>query len=208
MANANTPRGIIPYAYMSGAPYNGAVRTYYVPVGNATALFFGDPVNIVPNTADANGVPAVVIAAAGSTGQILGSFCGISNNAGMLTIPLLQNQTPYLPALTAAYVYVSDDPFLLYMAQEDSAGGSMVVGAGGGNVNLIAGAGSTVTNFSGWQLDSSSLDQNGSDSTLQMRIIQGLQQVDNAVGVASTNGKWLVKVNQGLSAFTAPNSGG
>ena len=36
-------------------------------------------------------------------------------------------------------------------------------------------------------------------STLQMRIIQMLQESDNAVG---TNAKWLCKINAGISEFT------
>lgn len=204
MANANTPFGLEPFAYMSGAPYNGAVRTYYVPSGNGTALFFGDPVNLVGNSADANGVPAVQIATAGAAHQVLGAFMGIANNAGLLTIPLLQSQTPYLPASTAAYVMVCDDPFLLYKIQEDSVGGAMVAGAGGGNAELVAGTGSTTTSQSGWQLDSSTLSQAGSDGTFQLRIIQLLQEVDNAPGNFA---KWLVKINQGISAFTQTASG-
>lgn len=205
MANANTPRGLKPIAYESGAPYNGAGRVYYVPVGNGTALYYGDPVNIVANSADANGIPVAEIATAGSGHQILGAFQGIANNAGPLVIPVLQSQTPYLAAGQAAYIYVCDDPTLLYEVQEDSVGGAMVAGAGGGNANLVAGAGSTVTSFSGWQLQSSSLSQGGADTTKQLRIIQMLQRVDNAVGV---NAKWLVKINQGISAFTNPASGG
>jgi len=208
MANANTPYGLQPVSYRSGAPYNGAARVYYVPVGNNTALFFGDPVNLVGNSADANGVPAVQIASAGSGHQVLGAFMGIANNAGELVIPVLQNQTPYLPASTAAYVYVTDDPTLLYKIQEDSSGGSMVVGAAGGNANLASGSGSTYTSFSGWQLHSSSLSQSGSDPTLQLRIIQALQEVDNSVGSGTLNGKWLVEVNTGVAALTNPNSGG
>ena len=65
MANPNTPYGIRPYAYASGAPYNGAVQVYYVPVGNATALYLGDPVSVVTNSSDANGVPTAEIASAG-----------------------------------------------------------------------------------------------------------------------------------------------
>ena len=193
MANPNTPYGLRPYAYMSGAPYNGAARTYYVPVGNATALFFGDPVQIVTNSSDGNGVQTAEIATAGGGTYVLGCFAGISNNAGSTTIPLLQSQTPYLPASTAAYIYVTDDPFLLYAIQEDSVGGAMVSGASGRNADLVAGSGSTVTSQSGWQLDSSTLQ---TTNTLQLRIIQMLQQADNAVGV---NAKWLVKTN--LSTF-------
>lgn len=213
MANINSPKGLQPIAYMSGAPWGGAVRTYWVPSGNATALYIGDPVNLIGNSSDANGVPGVVIATGGSAHQVLGAFIGISNNAGLLVDPLLQSQTPYLAASQAAYVYVTDDPFLLYLIQEDSDGGAMVAGASGGNVNLIAGTGSTVTNFSGWQLDSSSLSQAGSDSTKQCRIIQAYQAVNNDVGTAGTpdagvNAQWLVKLNAGVSAFTNPASGG
>lgn len=196
MANPNTPYGLRPYANQSGSPYNGAVRTYYVPVGNSTALYLGDPVMIVTNSSDGNGVPTVAIATAAGGAQVLGAFMGISNNAGQSTITLLQNQTPHLAVSQAAYVYVSDDPYLLYAIQEDSVGGAMVSGASGRNADLIAGSGSTVTSQSGWQLDSSTLQ---TTSTLQLRIIQALQEADNAVGV---NAKWLVKINAGISAFT------
>lgn len=189
MANANTPRGLQPYAYAWGAPWGGAVRTYYVPVGNATALYLGDPVQLITNSSDGNGVPTAEIASAAGGNYILGAFMGRSNNAGQATIPVLQGNNVYLPAATAAYIYVTDDPFLLYAAQEDSVGGAMVSGASGRNVDLIAGAGSTSSAQSGWQLDSSTL---AVTATLQMRIIQMLQEVDNAVGV---NAKWLTKIN-------------
>lgn len=205
MANPNTPYGLRPYAYMSGAPYNGAVRTYYVPVGNATALYLGDPVNLVPNNSDGNGVPTAEIATAGAAHQILGAFMGISNNAGSAVITLQQTQTPYLAASQAAYIYVCDDPFLLYAIQEDSNGGAVSSnGASSANANLVAGAGSTVTSQSGWQLQSSSVGSGGSDTTKQLRIIQALQEIDNVIG---TNAKWLVKINAGISAFTQSASG-
>lgn len=196
MANANTPRGLQPYAYRSGAPYAGAVRVYYVPVGNGTALYLGDPVITVTNSSDGNGVQTVGIATAASTNPILGAFMGRANNAGTTTIPLLQSNNVYLPASTAAYVYVCDDPTLLYEVQEDSVGGSMVSGVSGQNVSLIAGAGSTTTAYSGWQLDSSTV----STSSLQMRIIQGLQEVDNTIG--SANAKWLTMINFGIHPWT------
>lgn len=195
MANANTPRGLQPYSYRSGAPWGGAMRTYYVPVGNPTALFLGDPVISITNSSDGNGVQAVGIASAGGGAQILGAFMGISNNAGIPTITLLQNQTPYLAADQAAYVYVTDDPYLLYWVQEN---GAMVAGASGRNADMVAGTGSTVTSESGWQLNSSTLQ---TTSTLQMRIIEGLQEVDNTI--PGTNAKWLVSINDGIHPWTA-----
>jgi hypothetical protein len=193
MANTNAPFGLRPYSYMSGGPYNGAVRTYYVPVGNGTALYMGDPVMLVTNSSDGNGVQTVGIASAGGGAQVLGAFQGISNSAGQAVITLQQSQPVYLPAATAAYVYVSDDPFLLYLIQEN---GGMVSGASGRNADLVAGTGSTVTAQSGWQLNSATLQ---TTATLQLRMIQLLQQGDNAVG---TNAKWLVKINDTIHPFT------
>src|SRR5580700_10874524 len=122
MANANAPRGLVPYAHQSGAYYNGAVRSYYVPAGNATALYLGDPVVTITNSSDGNGIQSVGIATAGGGTPILGAFMGRSNNGGILPpITLLQSDHPYLPAATADYVYVSDDPDLLYWVQESGA---------------------------------------------------------------------------------------
>ena len=147
-------------------------------------------------------MPSVGIATAGTGDQILGAYMGRSNEGGILPpITLLQSNNVYLPASTAAYVYVCDDPDLLYWIQEDSVGGAMAAGAGGGNADLVAGAGSTVTSQSGWQLQSSSLLHTQTTPFSQLRIIQALQEIDNLVGV---NCKWLVKINQGISAFTNP----
>lgn len=196
MANPNTPYGLRPYAYASGAPYNGAVQTYYVPVGNATALYFGDPVIVLNASADANGVPAVGIATAAGGAYVTGVFVGRTNNAGQTTVTLQSNQTPYLPVSTEAYVMIADDPNLVFAIQEDSNGGAMVAGAASRNADLIAGSGSTVTSQSGWMLDSSTLN---TTPTLQLRIMRMLQETDNAVGAYA---KWLVRLN--LSSITRP----
>lgn len=191
MPNPNTPYGLRPYAYTWGAPWGGAVRTYYVPVGNSTALYLGDPVALVYNSSDGNGIPTAEIATAGASNYILGPFMGISNNAGLTTIPVLQSQTPYLAAAQAAYIYVADDPFLLHSCQENSSPSFITSNASAGeNVDLVAGSGSTVTSQSGWMLDSNTVEHSG--ATGQMRIIQLLQEVDNAIG---NYAKWLVRTN-------------
>ena len=80
MANPNTPYGLRPYSDMTGKPFSGAVSTYYVPSGNGTALYIGDPVNLISNNSDGNGIPVAEIATAGSGHQILGAFL---ENGGM-----------------------------------------------------------------------------------------------------------------------------
>src|ERR1700740_2642053 len=107
MANPNTPYGLRPYAYRSGAPYNGAVRTYYVPAANATALYIGDPVAILVNSSDGNGIPTAEIATAGAgaTHFVLGCYQGRSNNAGARTITVTQDEAGYLAAATEAFLH-------------------------------------------------------------------------------------------------------
>jgi hypothetical protein len=187
--NSNSPFGLQPMAYTSGAPYGGGVQVYYVPSSNATPLFLGDPLVALPGVADANGVPGVGIATAGASGVLTGAMQGIANNAGELVLPLLQSQTPYLPAGQAAYIYVADDPNLVFAVQEDSVGGALAAGAASSNIDLVAGAGSVVSSLSGWQAQSSSL---GTAATGQLRILRAYQAIDNAIGA---NARWLCRIN-------------
>lgn len=190
MANANAPRGLVPYCDTNGRLWTGAANLYYVPSSVAINLFVGDPV-LVTGGADANGIPAVDIATAAGGTYISGSIVSIVTGGApqLAPIPVTQGLPPYHQASTAGYVLVADDPNLLFYAQEDSVGGSMPAGSAMSNVDLIAGAGSTITAQSGWQLDSSTVN---TTPTLQMRILRLLQQTDNLIG---TNAKWLVKMN-------------
>lgn len=194
MANANTPRGLVPYKYTSGAPYNGAANIYYVPSSYATALYLGQPL-IATGASDANGIPVVQTATAGATNYIIGAMVGIVDG-GDPVVPVTQGLPVYHPASTSQYILVADDPNLLFWAQEDSVGGAITAAtAGTKNIDLVAGAGSTVTGWSGWMLDSSTI---GTGATLQMRIVSGLQEADNTIG--SAYAKWLVRPN--LSSYT------
>lgn len=188
MANANAPRGLIPYRKNSGSPYNAAANIYYVPSSNGTALYVGDPVTYLTNAGDSVGIPAVQIATAGSSNYVLGVMLG-RVIGGEPPVAVQRDFSVYLPASTAGYILVSDDADTLYEVQEDSVGGALAQGAGNRNINLVAGTGSTVTGYSGWQIQSSSLQ---TTNTLQMRVIRALEQSDNAIGV---NCKWLCRVN-------------
>lgn len=194
MANPNTPRGLIPYKYASGAPYNGSANIYALASDYATALYQGDPL-IPTGASDANGIPYVQIATAGGGAYALGSFVSIVNG-GNPVIPVTQGLPIYHPASTGQYILVADDPNLLYWIQEDSVGGAVAMAtAGMKNADLIAGAGSTATGQSGWMLDSSTVN---TTPTLQLRLMGGLQEADNVMG--SAYAKWLVRLN--LSSIT------
>ena len=180
MANANTPQGLRPVRYASGAPYKGAANTYFVPAADSTALFIGDPV-IVAGSADANGVPTATRATAAGGALWTGVVVGIINTPTVTTT--------YRPASTACYILVADDPNLLFEVQEDAVGGALAAADVGLNADLIAGTGSTVTGKSAFQLDTST---KAVTATLQMRIEGFVQRADNEIGA---NAKVLVRNN-------------
>jgi hypothetical protein len=97
-------------------------------------------------------------------------------------------------ASTQSYVLVADDPDLLFEVQEDSVGGNLVMGAGGRNADLVSGTGNAATGYSGWMLDSSTIN---TTNTLQMRIMRPVERPDNdlATSPTATNAKWLVSIN-------------
>jgi hypothetical protein len=189
MANANTPFGLKPVKHRNGAHYNGAARTYYVPASYGTALFIGDPVIAVTDSADANGVHTVARATAAGGAYILGVVVGIGKGPYGENVQL-QSDPIYHVASTAGYVMVADDPDLLFEIQEDAVGGAMVAGAAGRNVDLIAGTGSTTTGKSGFLADSSTLN---TTNTLQLRIVEPVIRPDNEIAAAYA--KWLVAIN-------------
>lgn len=195
MANANVSRGLIPYAYTWGGKYNGSVNTYFVPASYATALYVGDPVDIVSSSNDANGIPAVQLASVGS--PILGVVVGIINGGDMGNITAVTRDLPlYHPASTAQYLAIADDPQLLFWVQDDASTQATAPKLWSGkNANLVSGSGSTTTGYSGWQMAASTV---ATTSTLDVKIIRPLQQADNVIGTSANtnmNAKWLVKLN-------------
>lgn len=193
MANSNIAMGIRPIND-NGTPWSGQGRLVSFAAADANNIFLGDP--LVPTGAsDAFGVPIVTIATAGATATVLGGFIGIANGPAMganAASTVTRDLPVYRQASILNYGFVCDDPNQLYVAQEDSVGGAIAVANGGfTNINLVAGAGSTVTGFSGWMLDSSTDDGNA-NPTFQMRILGLLRGPDNAIGV---NAKWVCRIN-------------
>ncbi len=195
MANANIPRGLVPYRRVDGEMWSGAANIYYVPASYGTAIYVGDPVISVSSSNDANGIPAVNVATAGSSNAILGSCVGIVAG-GEPIIAVTRDQPIYHPASTAQYILVADDPLLLFWIQDDASTQATAPNLWPSkNANLVSGSGSTVTGYSGWQLQASSV---ATTNTLQLRVIKPLQQADNTISsTANTNmnAKWLVKIN-------------
>jgi len=181
MANSNTPFGLRPIRHNSGEPYNGSANRYFVPASDSTALYIGDPV-IIAGSADADGVATVTKATAAGGAYMLGPVVSVEQ--------VTRDSTTYREASTARYVWVADDPDLVFLVQEDGVGGALAVTDVGLNADWVAGSGSTVTGLSGMMLDTST---KATTATLQLRIQGFNQSVDNEVG--SANAKVLVTIN-------------
>lgn len=186
MANSNSPFGLKPVRYRSGAPYNGACNRYYIASGEANNLFIGDVVAL-SGTGDAFGVPGIVRATAGAGSSAGDGPVGVVVGFENLTSDNLSRS--YRPLSTAGYVLVADDPNLEYEVQEDSDASDLAVTDIGLNANIIIGTGNTYTGTSAVELDSSSV---AVTATLDLRIIGIVERPNNEIGA---NAKWRVALN-------------
>lgn len=198
VANPNIPKGLDPFKRLDGASWNDSGRVYYVPAAVTHALYVGDPIIKTAGLADANGVNGIDLATAGSGNQITGVVMGFLGNcvagaANPSFFGLSGSPGPaYRPASTTLdwYAIINDDPETEFSIQSNDSGGAPAASIVGKNVNLVSGAGSIYTGWSGWQFDPSS---NGTGSTKQLRIIGAVQELDNVVG--QTNAKFIVQIN-------------
>lgn len=140
MANVNAPFGMRPVRHKSGAPYNGAVRKYFVPSTDSTALFIGDPVIMVgtANETAVNGhapgtLPIVTRHTAGAN-PITGVVVGVDAQT--------REATTYRAASTATVVFVADDPDLIFHVRDNGAAQPLHTWVSS-NANLASGTGET-----------------------------------------------------------------
>lgn len=188
MANSNTPFGLRPHSYLSGAPWNGQARVYCIPNTDDTyAYAIGDPVELAGG-ADANGVPTVVLATAGSgiTGVIV-SMGGTKYGAAHCDPADLN--TTVIPATKTKdyYVMVVDDPAVLFEVQEIGTGTALAAADIGLNANLVAGNNNGYC--SGWLLTNTT---EATTSTLDVQLMGLVQRPGNVFGAYA---KWLVRIN-------------
>lgn len=182
MANPDNASGLKPLRYLSGAPYNGAANTYYVPASDSTPIYIGGLVKPA-GSGDADGIMSV-------TGNVATGNAVIGVVVGV--VPVTASSTTYREASTARYVQVADDPNLVFGIQEDSVGGALAATAIGNAADIIGfTGGSATTGRSSLQLDSSTATASG-DGTEDVLVIGLVQRPDNAIG---TNAKWLVRLN-------------
>jgi hypothetical protein len=194
MANIDAPSGLVPIGTMSGADYHGKLRRICFLTGNATATFIGDLVKLAGSASPDGTAVAVAQSAAGdaSVGVLVSLDPLNPSTLGESSL----STANYRRASTLRYGYAAFGADVLYTCQEDSDGGALAVTDASDNINVIVGAGNTITGLSGMELDSSSAD---TSNTLQLRL-HGIETImGNAIG---TNCRWVVSINLNQDLIT------
>lgn len=182
MANVDTPFGLRPVRYLSGAPYNGAANVYTTASGDATAIFVGDPVILSGTAQTVNGVTYADVDQAATGDVITGVVVAV--------LPETRDSLIYRAASTVRRLLVADDPGLLFEIQEVSGGTALTTAAIGLNANIVVGSGSTTTGQSGVELNNAT---EATTNTLDVQIVGIANREDNAAG---EHAKWLVRINR------------
>lgn len=187
MANVNAPFGFRPCKHLSGAPWNGLTKMYYIPGTDTTSVFIGDIVKIAGNADSSTGVATVTVATAGDTLSILGAVVGFDPALGVT--PNLN--ISYRPASTAMYTYVVVDPTVVYEVQ---ASGTISATDIGLNISLTAGGGGSTTNgVSSFAVDSTT---KATTNTLQFHLLNLARRPNNAFGASA-----IVEVSPNITAY-------
>jgi len=182
----SAPYGLKPINSIDGKPYAGAFRQIPVAASFATAIFFGDTVQI-------DGTGYLIKSTSTNAGTIVGVCVGGSyvNSSGQLV------QSQYIPASIStssnyAYAYVIDDQQALFKVAVVTSGTTMGTAARadvGSNVALVLNAGSTTTGDSAFAV---TLTGAGTTSTIPIRVIDVVPETATA---ADTYTELLVKIN-------------
>ena len=192
--NTNAPFGLLPIGSLTGNQ-NIPTNRYYIPSTDNSAYYVGSPVKLT-NTADVNGVPGVIVCA--GTDIIVGAIVGVEpagiapNAVSMVGANLNLEQVSIPAAKTKAYyVYVSDDPLMIYVAQADATTTNQTAANANNNCSLTITAPSPATNpASATVLTSSTF---ATTNTLNIRLMGLYQTPGSAFGAFSV---YRVKINK------------
>ena len=195
MANANTPRGLSPVGTITGAPYNEQGRLYAIANDGTNTYAIGDVVKVA-GSSDTTGIPYVTKAA--TTDTPVGVIVGIrvADPGVSLVGTTLALNTIYLPLNSGTrYVYVVDDPSVIFQVTGDSTGvaaadvfknAGLTITANQTSLAMSSPLSSTVLNASSFLAIASS-----GSLALPLQIIGLVQASNNAPGAyAQALVKW------------------
>lgn len=181
MANADCARGFIPRSGLSGQPYNASVTQFSTASGDSTAIFIGDPVKLSGTSQTINGQVFADVDQAATGDIVVGVVVGVLQDT--------RDSLTYRAGSTVRILLVETNPQTVFEIQEVSGGTALAAADIGLNANFVVGSGSTVTGYSGVELNNSG---EATTNTLDCQIVGLVNRADNAVG---EHAKWLVRLN-------------
>ena len=205
MANLNAPKGFSPVGNIQGGSWNEQGRMYAIASDASNTYAIGDVV-MSAASADANGVPYVTKWGGATTTSALplGIIVGIrvADPGVSLVGSTLSLEKSYI-GLSAGtrYVYVVDDPYVIFEAQFDST----AVAAADLHKNAAVTVTANQTSLAvSSPFSSTVLTSPATTATLPIRLLGLVQRSDNAVGAYC---KVLCKWNYHEFGVTAGASG-
>ena len=205
MANLNAPKGFSPVGNIQGGSWNEQGRMYAIASDASNTYAIGDVV-MSAASADANGVPYVTKWGGATTTSALplGIIVGIrvADPGVSLVGSTLSLEKSYI-GLSAGtrYVYVVDDPMVIFEAQFDSTAVAVTDLHKNAAVTVTANQTSLAVSS---PFSSTVLTSPATTATLPIRLLGLVQRSDNAVGAYC---KVLCKWNYHEFGVTAGASG-
>lgn len=181
MANSDVPFGLKPVRYLNGAPYNGQARRYYIPSSDTTSAYYIGTLVKPAGSADADGV--MTVTGNVSTGNaVLGPIVAVE--------PVTNQSKIYRENSTARYVWVADDPNIIFHVQDDAS--ATLAATNVGNSADLTGftSGSTASGLSSTEI--SAISATAGDGTEDVLILGLARLPDNTIG---NNAIWEVRLN-------------
>lgn len=183
MANTQAPFGLKPVRYLDGSAWNGKATLYRASTSSAIRLGMYEPVEISDTGGNSDGIlvvkKATTLATAQGTASIRGSVVGFSQGTpGHLVAalaPPTTDHTYYLPAGTHGYVWVADDPRIIFHCQGDSA---LTAARHGLNCAIGNTSCSTTTGLSAAFVDTSTY----ATATRTLKVLGSAKKQGNVVG--------------------------
>lgn len=188
----SSPYGLLPINLIGGRVFAGATRQVPITSGSATAIYYGDVVEL-------NNTGTLSRSTGTDTATPLGVFLGCAYTDA--TMGFINRQ--YYPGnITANNIvgYVCDDPDALFKVAVVSSGttiGGVTRSAVGNNAVLVLNGGSTITGNSYTAID----DTTGTDTNFPIRIVDVVPETVNASGSYT---EVIVKWNAGDQQYDNP----
>jgi len=169
MANVDAPFGLRPVRYKGGSPWNGAATRYYT--ASAGADWFVGDMMVIAGSADAEGVATVTKATLAVTNQCIGPIVAFEPTTAASGI--------YMASGAAGYLYIADDPNLVFEVQCESANNLAATSIGLNAILVQTHAGVAATGLSGEELDTGVGTAPATTNTMMLHIIGMRRSPDN-----------------------------